>query len=122
SGFLSCLSLYLLFKFLPFEELSLFIRFDAGTMVTAFLLALPCSFLATSMLMATAAFTKSAKEAQTYISILYLLPMIPMLIGQVMDIKSSATTMLIPFFSQYQLIDKAVKGETITAEYIFTSA
>ena len=73
------------------------------------------------LLVATAAFTKSAKEAQTYISILYLLPMIPMLVGQFMDIKSTAQTMLIPFFSQYQLIDKVVKGETIIAGHVYTS-
>ncbi len=121
SGFLSCVSLFLLFKLLPFEELTLFIRFDLVTMFAAFLLAVPCSFLITSMLVATAAFTKSAKEAQTYISILYILPMIPLLVGQFADIRSTAQTMLIPFFSQYQLIDKAVKGETIVAEHVYTS-
>lgn len=121
SGFLSCVSLFLLFHFLPFEQLALLIRFDLVTMMAAFLLAVPCSFLITSMLVATAAFTKSTKEAQTYISILYLLPMIPMLVGQFMDIKSTAQTMLIPFFSQYQLIDKVVKGETILAGHVYTS-
>ncbi|WP_083608224.1 ABC transporter permease [Teredinibacter haidensis] len=121
SGLLSSISLYILFQFLPFDELSMFLNVDASALASAFLLAIPCSFLITSLLTATAAYTKSAKEAQTYISLLYLIPMVPMLIGQFMDIKNSFSTMLIPFYSQYTLIDKTVKNETLLPEHVVAS-
>lgn len=113
SGLLSVISLYLLFKFLPFDELSMFLNISGLSLSRSFLLALPLCFLICSVLMATAAFTKSAKEAQTYISILYLIPMAPLLIGQFANIKTTLATMLIPFYSQYVLIDKTVKNETV---------
>jgi len=87
----------------------------------AFLLALPCALLVSCLLMATAAFTKSAKEAQTYISLLFVVPMVPMFIGQFADIKASANSMAVPFYGQYSLIDKMVKGETILPVYVLSS-
>lgn len=122
SGFLSTLSLFAIFEFVPFDELSVVLNLSGMTLTHAFILALPCAVLVTSLLMATAAFTKSAKEAQTYISLLYLLPMIPMFVGQFANLKTSFLNMLIPFFSQYTLIDKTVKNETIAAQYVLASA
>lgn len=122
SGFLSTLSLFAIFEFFPLDELSVFLNLSGVTLAHAFLFALPCAVLVASLLMATAAFTKSAKEAQTYISLLYLLPMIPMFVGQFVNLKMSFLNMLIPFFSQYTLIDKTVKNETIMTEYVFASA
>ncbi len=121
SSLLASLMMYLLFTFLPFEEILNFLDLSGATLVSAFLFAFPCCFLVAGLLMATAAFTKSTKEAQTYISMLYILPMIPMLLAQAMDVKSTLLTMFIPFYSQYTLIDKTVKNETIPVEYIFSS-
>ena len=121
SGFLSAISLYLIFTFLPFEELATFLKLDGMVLACAFLLALPCALLVSCLLMATAAFTKSAKEAQTYISLLFVVPMVPMFIGQFADIKASANSMAVPFYGQYSLIDKMVKGETILPVYVLSS-
>ncbi|SMF01235.1 sodium transport system permease protein [Alteromonadaceae bacterium Bs31] len=121
SSLLATIVMYLLFTFLPFGEISNFLDLSGTTLLRAFIFAFPCCFVVASLLTATAAFTKSTKEAQTYISILYILPMIPMLLGQAMDIKSSSLSMLIPFFSQYTLIDKTVKNESISMEYLAAS-
>ncbi|TVZ40129.1 sodium transport system permease protein [Alteromonadaceae bacterium 2753L.S.0a.02] len=121
SGTMSAVSLYLIFKFLPFEELTLVINVNGITLLKAYLIAFPCAFLVASLLIATSAFTRSAKEAQTYIGILYVLPMVPMLIGQFADVKATGATLFIPLFSQYTLIDKVVKGESFVMQDILSS-
>jgi len=122
SSFLATLVMYLLLTLLPFDDILSFINLNGSTLVSAFLLSIPCCFLVSSLLMATAAFTKSAKEAQTYISILYILPMVPMLLNQFMDIKTTAVVMLIPFFSQFTLIDKTIKNESFEMAHVLASA
>jgi len=121
SGLMSTVSLYLLFTFLPFDELAMFINVSISALLSAFAIAIPCGVLISSLLMATAAFTKSAKEAQTYISLLYVVPIVPMLLGQFADIKTTSISMLVPFYSQYTLIDKTVKSETIDPIFYLSS-
>ena len=121
SGLLTAISLFLLFTFLPYDELAIIASFDAIVIFKGFLLASPLAFLISSLLMATAAFTKSTKEAQTYISLLMIFPMVPMFVGQFTTIGATNKTMLIPFFSQFQLIDKAIKSQLLPLDLILIS-
>ena len=121
SGILTATSLFLLFTFLPYDELAVIASFDAVIIYKGFVLSLPLVFLISSLLMAAAAFTKSTKEAQTYISLLMIFPMIPMFLGQFTTIGATSLTMLIPFFSQFQLIEKTIKSETVPTDLVVIS-
>jgi len=68
-----------------------------------------------------AAFTRSTKEAQTFLGILMVLPMVPFFLLQFMNIKSANIIMLMPMMSQYKLLEKAAKNESIEGLHILLS-
>ncbi len=121
SGSLTAIALILLFHYFPSEALSSVIRMDAKTIGKAFLLALPLTILITSLLIAVSAFTRSTKEAQTYLGILMVIPMAPFFLLQFMTIKSANLIMAMPMMSQYKLLEKVAKGESPETLHILLS-
>lgn len=121
SGLLTCLTLVLLFHFFPSEALSGLLNFDTTTITKAFLLALPLSLLITSLLLAVSAFTRSTKEAQTYLGVIMVIPMAPFFLLQFLNIKSATHVMAIPMMSQYKLLEKVARGEAIDPTHILLS-
>ena len=94
---------------------------DARTIGKAFVLALPLTILITSLLIAVSAFTRSTKEAQTYLGILMVIPMAPFFLLQFMSIKSANLIMAMPMMSQYKLLEKVAKGESPESLHILLS-
>jgi len=111
----------LLFHFFPSEALSSLLNFDAVTIARAFILALPLSLLITSLLLAVSAFTRSTKEAQTYLGVIMAIPMAPFFLLQFLNIKSATRIMAIPMMSQYKLLEKVARGEYIEPNHISLS-
>lgn len=122
SGLLTCVSLFLLFRFFPSDLLGGMLRFDAVAISKAFVLAIPLAFFITALLIAVSAFTRSTKEAQTYLGVLMVIPMAPFFLLQFMNIKSSSVIMAMPMMSQYKLLEKVAKSESIPLHYIALSA
>lgn len=122
SGCLSVLSVYLILTFFPAGAASELFSLNGMALFKSLLFTLPCGLLISSILVAVAAFTRSTKEAQTYISLMYLLPMAPSIIGQFLDLKPGLLMQAVPFFSQYQLINKVMKDETLVHMQIILSA
>lgn len=121
SGSLTAIALILLFHYFPSEALSTVLNLDAKTIGKAFLLALPLTILITSLLIAVSAFTRSTKEAQTYLGILMIIPMAPFFLLQFMSIKSANLIMAMPMMSQYKLLEKVAKGESPLPLHILLS-
>jgi sodium transport system permease protein len=78
------------------------------------LILLPMLFIGTSLLTFIAAGAKSVKEAQSYLSVLMLLPMIPTIALLVSPVKNQLWMFVVPFLAQNQLLLKVVRGENIT--------
>jgi len=121
SGLLTSYTLVLIFHFFQSEALSSLLNFDAVTILKAFILALPLSLLITSLLLAVSAFTRSTKEAQTYLGVIMAIPMAPFFLLQFLNIKSATRVMAIPMMSQYKLLEKVALGEHIDPNHISLS-
>ncbi len=121
SAVLTAVSIILLFPFIPVELLGSRIKFDVNTVLRAFLLVCPLVFFVSALLITIAAFTKSSKEAQTYLGLMMVIPMAPFFVLQFVNIKSAAITMALPMLSQYQLLEKVVLQESIQPLYILLS-
>ena len=68
----------LIFQILPIEELiGIRLGLDAGTLVAIFLVCLPIVFLACAIQTLIASFTRTAKEAGTYLPFVGLIPSLP---------------------------------------------
>ncbi len=75
----------------------------------------PMVLIGTSLLTFLAAASKSMKEAQSHMTWLMLLPMIPSILLMANPIKSQAWQFAVPFLAQNQLLLKIVRGELIDA-------
>ena len=79
------------------------------------LVLVPMLMISTCLLTFIAAGVKSVKEAQSYISVLLLLPMLPTIILMVNPVKNQLWMMTVPFLAQNQMILKLVRSESISA-------
>ena len=79
------------------------------------LILLPMLFIGTSLLTFLAASAKSMKEAQSHMTWLMLLPMLPTFVLMVNPIKTQLWQFAVPFLAQNQLLLKVIRGEAITA-------
>ncbi len=108
----------------PLETyLGIRIRVDPAALAGVFLLSLPIVFLAGALQMIIATFTRSFKEAQTYLSLLPLVPALPGVFLTFVPVKPQIWHMLIPTFGQQLLMNQLFRGEAIaTGQAVVTVA
>lgn len=117
-GMLSLLLIVLAFKFsfqfapgpLQLVDVSL------PVMAQLLLVLLPMVLIGTTLLTLIAASVKSVKEAQSYMSILMFLPIVPTIMLMVNPVKNQLWQFAVPFLAQNQMILKLVRSEAITAQ------
>jgi len=84
-------------------------------MAKLLLILLPTVLFGTCLLTVIAASVKSVKEAQSYMSLLFLVPMLPTFFLLISPVKNELWMLAIPFLSQNQMIMMVLRGETLTA-------
>ena len=77
---------------------------------------LPMLLIGTALLTFLAAAAKSLKEAQSHMTWLMLLPMIPTIMLMVSPVKTQLWQFAVPFLAQNQLLLKVIRAEPITME------
>jgi len=78
------------------------------------LILLPMVLIGATLLTLISASVKSVKEAQSYMSILMMLPIIPSIILMVNPIKTQLWMFTVPFLAQNQLITRIVRLEAVS--------
>jgi sodium transport system permease protein len=112
-----------IFQILPIEELlGIRLGLDAGALAAIFLVCLPIVFLACAIQTLIASFTRTTKEAGTYLPFVGLIPSLPGLALAFLPVKPSLWTMLIPTFGQQILINQFLRSEPILASNVIISA
>lgn len=76
-------------------------------------LLVPVVLLASAAQTLVAAFSRTFREAQTYVQFLMFVPMIPCFVVMFNPVKPRLEDMAIPFWSQTVLIDRVLRGEAI---------
>ncbi len=114
--------LSLVLTFVTFKLSTLFgtdskMSFDLPTATAAltFLVVLPVVLFGSALLTMLAAFSKSYREAQSYLSLMFLIPMIPTMLLMVNPVKTQLWMLAVPFLGQNQMITKLLRGEATTA-------
>ena len=72
---------------------------------------MPVAILAASLLTMLASFAKTYREAQSYMGLVVIIPLIPSIIFMANPIRPDLWMMGIPLFSQNLLIGEIVRGE-----------
>ena len=89
---------------------------DWNAMALLLLVLLPMVFLGATLLTWIASAAKSVKEAQSYTSVLVLLPMIPTMLLMISPVKNQLWMFAVPFLAQNQMLLKVIRSEPISAE------
>ncbi len=84
-------------------------------MAKLLLILVPTVLFGTCLLTVISASVKSVKEAQSYMSLLFLVPMLPTFYLLISPVKNQLWMLAIPFLSQNQLIMMVLRGEPISA-------
>jgi sodium transport system permease protein len=105
-------------RFIPAEKVGM--ELDLGLHFAAYvlLLMLPVVLLLAALQSMVAAFAKSYREAQTYLSLLMLVPIIPSLVLAIMPIKAQAWMYAMPLLGQSLGIMQLLRGDGVTAEQL----
>ncbi len=118
---LTLLAFRFAFPFLPTGALGVDLNLSASAVGGILLAISPVVVLAAAMLTTLAALAKSLREAQSYMTLVFMIPMIPSLIFMVNPMKPETWMMAIPMFSQNLLIGEFVRGETVNTLWLAMS-
>ena len=115
-GMLSLLLILLAFKIsFPFASGAMKgIDVSWGVIAQLLLVLTPLVLLGTTLLTLIAATAKSVKEAQSYMGVLMLLPMVPSIILMVNPLKDKLWMFAVPLLGQNQMILRTVRAEDST--------
>ncbi|KGM56740.1 sodium ABC transporter permease [Lysobacter arseniciresistens ZS79] len=87
------------------------VRFSA--IAKLLLILLPMLFIGTTLLSYLSAASKSMKEAQSHMTWLMLLPMLPIMLLAVNPLKYEPWQFAVPFLAQNQMIQKVIRAEPV---------
>lgn len=121
SLFLSLSAFSVALNFLPLERLGMTPNFGPSVVVTAFFVMAPFVLLGASLMTLVASFTKSFKEAQTWLSIVLLAPTMPILIVSLLNVRTATNLMFVPSLSQHLLLVDLLKNEPVVPLHVAIS-
>ena len=106
----------------PLERLGLRLEIDSGAMAVMLAAIAPLAFPVTALQMAVATLARSYKEAQSYVSFLMLLPMLPLVLTMGSELEDAGWKLLVPVLGQQLLIQDAMEGAALNVvEYAATA-
>ena len=118
---LSLTCFHFVLKFMPLQELGMTPNFGPLVVVTAFLLLVPFALVGASLMTLVASFTKSFKEAQTWVSVVLLAPTMPILVVSILMVRPSTALMFVPSLSQHLLLVGLIKNEPVNMLHVGAS-
>ncbi|MDH3612816.1 MAG: ABC transporter permease [Gammaproteobacteria bacterium] len=118
---LSLCSFFVALKFMPLEQLGMTPNFGPDVVIAAFFVLAPFILLGASLMTLVASFTKSYKEAQTWLSVVLVAPTLPILIVSILTLRPQLEFMFIPSLSQHLLLVDMIKNEPVNMLHVAIS-
>jgi sodium transport system permease protein len=110
------------FRFVPLERLGMSANVGVVTALEFFAICLPFVPLGAALMTLVASFTKSYREAQTYLTSVLLIPTLPIAFASIYSLRTQSSLMLIPSLSQHLLMTSVLKDEPIAAGDVLVSS
>jgi sodium transport system permease protein len=102
-------------EYTPVRELGLRLELGVPALLGVLLAAAPMALMASALQVLVSSFARSFKEAQTYISLLVFVPMVPAIIGMMTGLERSIGALLIPGVGQQIVVEQVFGGKGATA-------
>jgi sodium transport system permease protein len=119
---LSLTAFVCVFHFVPLEKLGMSANLGAATALIFFAICLPFVPLGAALMTFVASFTRSYREAQTYLAAVLLVPTLPIAFASIYSLRAHSSLMFIPSLSQHLLMTSVLKDEPIAVLDICVSA
>lgn len=107
-------SFKIIMPFMPLEELGMTVDLGIKNISILFIILAPLAVLSASLQTIVATYSKSFKEAQTYVNLLMFVPMIPSMVLTFIPIKEKLWMMATPVLGHNLIINQIMRGETVT--------
>lgn len=101
--------------FMPIEELGMTVDLGIKNISILLIVLAPLAVLAASLQTIVATYSKSFKEAQTYVNLLIIVPMIPSMALMFIPVKEKLWMMATPILSQNIIINQMMRGEQVAS-------
>ena len=118
---LSILAFALVGNFLPTEKIGMRLELGPRFMACTMLVMLPLAALLATLQTLVAAFAKSYREAQTYLSLLMFVPVIPTMMLSLMPVKAQMWMYATPLMGQQVIITRLMRGDPVPAQALALS-
>jgi len=109
------------FHFVPLERLGMSSNLGPATALGLFAICLPFVPLGAALMTFVASFTRSYREAQTYLASVLLVPTLPIAFASIYSLRTHRSLMFIPSLSQHLLMTSLLKDEPIEWQDILVS-
>jgi sodium transport system permease protein len=118
---LSLVAFYFSLSFMPLERLGMTPNFGPGVVLATLAIFLPFILVGSALMTLVASFTKSYREAQTWLSVVLIAPTMPILIVSILMLRPRTEFMFIPSLSQHLLLVDMVKNEPVNSLHVAIS-
>jgi sodium transport system permease protein len=112
---LTLVSFKLVLPLMPVGAFGIDLSLSIMSLLKILLIIAPVAILAASLLTFLASFAKTYREAQSYMSLVVMIPLIPSIIFMANPIKPDLWMMSVPLFSQNLLIGEIIRGDGVPA-------
>jgi sodium transport system permease protein len=119
---LSLTAFVCVFRFVALERVGMSANLGFETALTFFVICLPFVPLGATLMTLVASFTRTYREAQTYLTTVLLVPTLPIAFASIYSLKTKSSLMFIPSLSQHLLMTSVLKDEPILLPDILVSA
>jgi sodium transport system permease protein len=109
-------------RFVELERMGMSANFDWLVAGKVFLVVAPFVLLGASLMTVVASFTRSYKEAQSYLTVVLLVPTLPIVFAGLYSLRPTPALMAVPSLSQHLLMTGLLRDEPLQASHVWISA
>ena len=114
---LSVTALSILLRFVGLEGFGMSVNFGPLIALKVILCCLPLVPLGASIMTIASAYTRSYREAQTYLGLVLLVPTLPLVFANALGLRPTLALMAAPSLSQHFLITSLLRDESLPLTY-----
>ena len=114
---LNVCAMALALRYVGLENLGMNVNLNLPTIVKLIASCAPLAPLGAALMTIVAAFTRSYREAQTYVGLVLLIPTLPLIFANTLGLRPTLWLMMVPSLSQHFLVTGLLRAEPVSALY-----
>src|ERR1700733_6191470 len=117
----SACAMALVLRHVGLERLGMNEHMNPVTVLELIACCAPLAPLCASLMTIVAAFTRSYREAQTYVSLILAIPTVPLIFASTLGLRPNAWLMMVPSLSQQFMVTGLLRAEPVSSLYAVLS-